>query len=519
MNGQSARSGARDLARGRSAVLFMPHDPITERGRAEVPHPRGGSWRRCDATAARHGPGAPRLRPARLGAHLLHNRTKTESESCACFGPMLLSVGAKLSNHITRSWGNDVSYHPLQGDRSVCAPTCVVFQHRGRLERGARRRRGGDRNANTPDTGAAPATGALEEIVVTATRREENISKVPISITALNQDSLDQKGIRDMTEMVRFMPGVTIDTSGTNAISIRGISSSGGAGTTGIYIDDTPIQMRAVGFNPDDTLPKTFDLDRVEVLRGPQGTLFGAGSEGGTVRYIMVQPSVTSDILLRAHRSSRRRRMVSPAMRSASLTAQPIIDGVLGFRASIWYRFDGGWINRVDDTTRQVTDQDANRANTTAARFALLYQPIDSVKITPSIMYQYKRQHDLGTYWPAYSDPGQGQFNNATPGTDSDSRPVLSPGTQDSSRLPAHDADIEHLVLLAQRDRTRTRAPASISRTFRVRVGSESMRPRRLPAARHRPPRCRLARGTRCSIRTASTRRRSDSRTTRRRTP
>src|SRR5271165_2387314 len=140
-----------------------------------------------------------------------------------------------------------------------------------------------------------PGAGSLIEIVVTATRREESISKVPLSITALNQDELDQKGIRDFSEMVRFTPGVSIDTSGTNAISIRGISSSGGAGTTGIYIDDTPIQMRALGFNPDDTLPKTFDLDRVEVLRGPQGTLFGAGSEGGTVRYIMTQPSVTTE--------------------------------------------------------------------------------------------------------------------------------------------------------------------------------------------------------------------------------
>src|SRR5208283_2063940 len=154
---------------------------------------------------------------------------------------------------------------------------------------------------NTADTTTAPAAtapaaaGALEEIVVTATRREESISKVPISITAFSQESLDQRGILDLTELVRFTPGVSIDTTGTNQISIRGISSAAGAGTTGIYIDDTPIQMRELGFNPDETLPKTFDLDRVEVLRGPQGTLFGSGSEGGTIRYIMTQPSVSKE--------------------------------------------------------------------------------------------------------------------------------------------------------------------------------------------------------------------------------
>jgi outer membrane receptor protein involved in Fe transport len=141
-------------------------------------------------------------------------------------------------------------------------------------------------------TAAAPVVG-LEEITVTATRREENISRVPISITAINQDSIDQKGIKDFSDIVRFTPGVAFDASQTNQISIRGISSSGGSGTTGIYIDDTPIQVRNLGFNSDDTLVKLFDLDRVEVLRGPQGTLFGAGSEGGTVRYITVQPSLT----------------------------------------------------------------------------------------------------------------------------------------------------------------------------------------------------------------------------------
>src|SRR4029077_12950952 len=103
---------------------------------------------------------------------------------------------------------------------------------------------------------------------------------------------LDDRGIKDFSEIARFTPGVNFDTSGTNTISIRGISGTGGAGTTGIYIDDTPIQIRGLAFNPDDALPKSFDIDRVEVLRGPQGTLFGAGSQGATVRYITTARSL-----------------------------------------------------------------------------------------------------------------------------------------------------------------------------------------------------------------------------------
>ncbi|MGO9933860.1 MAG: TonB-dependent receptor plug domain-containing protein, partial [Steroidobacteraceae bacterium] len=215
--------------------------------------------------------------------------------------------------------------------------------------------------AASADTETAGA-GNLIEIVVTATRREENISKVPLSITALNQDELDQKGIRDFSEMVRFTPGVSIDTAGTNAISIRGISSSGGAGTTGIYLDDTPIQIRAVGFNPDDTLPKTFDLDRVEILRGPQGTLFGAGSEGGTVRYIMTQAPLTGE-------STYARGEVSftqggqPSYELGVAHGMSVIDDVFGIRASAWARYDGGWINRVDPTNGDLTEKDANFAD------------------------------------------------------------------------------------------------------------------------------------------------------------
>lgn len=262
-------------------------------------------------------------------------------------------------------------------------------------------------SATASDTG-------LEEIVVTATRRSEVMSRVPISVTALNQESLDERGVKDFQDLVRYTPGVNIDQSITNAISIRGISSSGGAGTTGIYIDDTPIQMRSVGFNPDDTLPKTFDLDRVEVLRGPQGTLFGAGSEGGTVRYILTAPKLHgSSTYARSELAFTTGGQPSYELGIAHGTA--LIDGTLGVRASGWFREEGGWIDRVDPTTRAVTENNANHAQAYMLRLAAIWQPTSTLDVTPSMIYQNSKTHDDGTYWPAYSNPGKGQFNNATP--------------------------------------------------------------------------------------------------------
>src|ERR1700733_1456393 len=267
-------------------------------------------------------------------------------------------------------------------------------------------------SAENPNSAAGPTQ--LAEIVVTATRHEESLSKVPVSVSAFTQEDMDQKGMKDFTDIVRFTPGVSIDQTGTNNISIRGISSSGGAGTTGIYIDDTPIQMRSLGFNPDDTLPKTFDLDRVEVLRGPQGTLFGAGSEGGTVRYILTQPSLTKD-------STYARSEVSftqygePSYEAGVAHGGPIIDGTLGFRVSAWYRRDGGWIDRVDPTTGAVVDSNANHGETLVLRLAGMWKPLDTVTVTPSVFYQNRQEHDVDTYWPAYSNPSAGVFHNANP--------------------------------------------------------------------------------------------------------
>ncbi|HEY5264022.1 MAG TPA: TonB-dependent receptor, partial [Steroidobacteraceae bacterium] len=268
--------------------------------------------------------------------------------------------------------------------------------------------------ANDATATEPAAAGGLEEIVVTATRREENISRVPISITAISKDMLDQKGIKDFADVARFTPGVAFDTSQSNQISIRGISSSGGSGTTGIYIDDTPIQVRSLGFNSDDTLVKLFDLDRVEVLRGPQGTLFGAGSEGGTVRYITVQPSLTqSSVYAKAETSYTEGG--APSYESGVAAGIPVVDGVFGVRVSAWYRRDGGWIDRIDPTTLGVVDKNANSDGTAALRIAGLWQPNDAVRVTPSILYQNSQRNDVTIYWPEYSAPSNNRYVSANP--------------------------------------------------------------------------------------------------------
>jgi outer membrane receptor protein involved in Fe transport len=263
-------------------------------------------------------------------------------------------------------------------------------------------------------TAADENSGPLQEIIVTATRHEENLSKVPLSITALTGEAMDVRGIKDILDVARFTPGINIDNSGTNNIAIRGIASTGGAGTTGIYLDDTPIQMRALAFNPDEALPQSFDLDRIEVLRGPQGTLFGAGSEGGTVRYITTQPSLTQSSLYSRDEISTTAGG-QPSYEAGIAGGMPIIDGTLGVRVTAWYRYDGGWINRIDPVSLQTDEKNANFTQTKVFRLAAVWAPTDQWKVTPSFFYQDRYANDVQNYWGLYSNPSNNQFVDANP--------------------------------------------------------------------------------------------------------
>jgi iron complex outermembrane receptor protein len=262
---------------------------------------------------------------------------------------------------------------------------------------------------------AQPPQGAtgVGEVVVTATRQAQTLSKVPESVSAFTATKMEMLNIKSVADVAKFTPGLTFDQD-RHDVSIRGIDSKAGSGTTGIYIDDTPIQMRALGLNANNTLPAVFDLDRVEVLRGPQGTLFGAGSEGGTVRYITAQPSLTKFSAV-AHTEVATTENGALSYEFGAAAGGPIVDDKLGFRVSAWGRRDGGWVTRNNVNDVSQVEKDANRTDTYVLRAALTWAPTKDLTITPSINYEKRDEHNHDEYWVSISNPGSGKYLSGTP--------------------------------------------------------------------------------------------------------
>ena len=141
------------------------------------------------------------------------------------------------------------------------------------------------------DTGAG-----LEEIVVTAEKRESTVQATPISLTALSGDDLLAQGLKSIEDLVGSVPGISARTAGPGQTEyeMRGLASGGGsAATVGFYVDETPLSSNAVALNGRTVIDADlFDLNHTEVLRGPQGTLYGAGSMGGTIKLVTNPPKL-----------------------------------------------------------------------------------------------------------------------------------------------------------------------------------------------------------------------------------
>lgn len=227
-----------------------------------------------------------------------------------------------------------------------------------------------------------------QEIIVTAQKRATSLQDVPFSVAAMTNEDIKQSGATNIVEVARNVPGLYIADlgPGQSQVAIRGISAGqvirdqpGVKESVGIYLDESPISVAL--FTPDLDL---YDLDRIEVLRGPQGTLFGAGSSSGTVRYITAQPDI------------------GRSGGSVDFTMSTVTDGQVGndirgafnvplgekaAMRAVGYRSElPGFIDSYYPD--RAVKKDVNGGTRSGGRLAFRFEPTENISITPRIVYQ-----------------------------------------------------------------------------------------------------------------------------------
>jgi len=259
------------------------------------------------------------------------------------------------------------------------------------------------------------------DIVVTARKARERLQDVPISVNALSGDQLRDRGAVDVKDILRSVPGLSFSGTerGLGNYNIRGISTVASAPTVGIYLDDISLVTIATSFSGAFD-PVFFDMERIEVLKGPQGTLYGGSSMGGAIKYVSARPrlnetegSAAAGVATTAHGS--------PSYNAEAVINLPLVADTLAIRGGIYYRHDGGYIDNVAGgsvtssrysstasptytaqrqdalSTRNASNQ--NDADTYVGRLSLLWQPDESWSIRPAAFYQHYKLANPGQFF------------------------------------------------------------------------------------------------------------------------
>jgi len=284
-------------------------------------------------------------------------------------------------------------------------------------------------DAQTTAATAGPASDAgLAEIIVTAEKRSSTIQDTPISISALSGEQLQQQGIDGITGVVQSVPGLSMRTSGPGQteLEMRGLSSSGGSSpTVGFYLDDYPLTAPAAALVGKVVIdPDLYDLNRVEVLRGPQGTLYGSGSMGGTVKLVTNDPVLNKfEGSVDAFGSGTSGGGIN---RGGNLMLNvPIVDDIFAMRIVATDKYRDGWITRFvepnfpvptnpgpscgpgwpgctrGDVTAVTPTQSTPRINwerLQGGRVEFLAQPLPDLKIEATAIYQKITMGDYDEY-------------------------------------------------------------------------------------------------------------------------
>ncbi len=228
----------------------------------------------------------------------------------------------------------------------------------------------------------------IEEMVVTSQLQEQNIKDVPISIVAIGAQELEQRRITDFNDLGMSVPGLNVMDNGfygQRRIFLRGLGNIIGDPLVGVYVDEAPTTTMGQGLTLD---YRTYDLDRIEVLKGPQGTLFGSGSIGGVVRFITKKPDLEGGFGGATDVSVSFTQDGAPSEDVMGVVNIPLVQDHLALRVSGVFENKGGW---VDQPT--AGEKDINDSSAVSVRTKLLWRPGDNLEV-------------LGTYTVFRKDTG-----------------------------------------------------------------------------------------------------------------
>jgi iron complex outermembrane recepter protein len=261
----------------------------------------------------------------------------------------------------------------------------------------------------------------LQEVVITAQKRESTVQTTPVSIAAVTGASLQESGVASLATLAQGTPGVSLKSEGPSQteIEMRGMTSSGGnSATVGFYLDDIPLTGPASAQNGHVVIdPDLYDLNRIEILRGPQGTLFGSGSMGGTIRMITNQPNLSQF-------QSTAQSVLSGTdgggfnHKENLMVNLPLIDDFLAIRVVGTENFTSGWIDRivanpfpveggdpvgtvrgdVQDAPIEAQYPGSNAYEIYGARVTVLWKPMENLSVTPSFFHETSTQDGISAF-------------------------------------------------------------------------------------------------------------------------
>jgi len=250
---------------------------------------------------------------------------------------------------------------------------------------------------------SAAQSDQIEVVRVTAQKRQEDPNKVAMSISTVSGAQLQAQHVNDFTDLTRLVPNISFTAAsgnggagpGTSNIEIRGISSAAGAATVGIYLGEVSLTVGNV-YTMGTVEPKFFDIDRVEVLRGPQATLYGASSMGGTIKFIPNEPDLKErEFNVYSEASSIKG---GSANYSGNVVGNfPLIPGELALRIGVQAQRSGGFIDQVDGDGSVIANN-INKIDDQELRVALKWKPYSGLTITPSLYFQNVDAKDIAAF-------------------------------------------------------------------------------------------------------------------------